>query len=410
MPAMPAQCVVRCQARHTELNGARYIISCMTSLFRALLVLLCLAPMATAQQAPPRRLDFGADTITLQPRRDTATVTSREMRTAFVRNQTILGLAVYGPAFSTMVADDAVTATAAYFVIAGGSFFAANEVARRAVITPARQHLSSRMSWRGAINGLVIADAVDLKVRPGAALTLLGGLGGTTTGLILGRDLTEGEAVSMVVGHDLAYISTYLVSYMIDPTPGNGSGMSSPTRALSATVMGWGGYAVGRRYARNAEYEVTPGDAMLLWTGAAIGATATGALIAESSPSPQAVAGTILFGTLGGIWAADRWIVRRYDHSAAEGTLVSLGGVAGGLMGIGIGVLVAGEAERGASLTLALASLGGLGGVVLTERYVQPRSDEGRQYGLQRLQFNPMGAVAVATRAPGVHPLVRFTF
>jgi hypothetical protein len=197
---------------------------------------------------------------------------------------------------------------------------------------------------------------------------------------------------------------------VIDPTPNNGSGLSPATRALSATALGWGGYALGRRYARNAEYEVTPGDAMLLWTGAAIGATATGALIAESSPSPQAIAGTILFGTLGGIWAADRWIVRRYDHSTAEGTLVSLGGVAGGLMGIGIGVLVAGEAERGASLTLALASLGGLGGVVLTERYVQPRTDEGRQYGLHRFRFNPMGAVAIAARAPGVHPLVRFTF
>ena len=142
----------------------------MQSHFRALIAVLCLAPMAMAQQSPPRRLDFGADTITPQTRRDTATVTSREMRTAFVRNQTILGLTVYGPAFSAMVADDAVTATAAYFVIAGGSFFAANEVARRAVITPARQFLSSRMAWRGALDGLVIGDAVDLRRGPYAAM------------------------------------------------------------------------------------------------------------------------------------------------------------------------------------------------------------------------------------------------
>ena len=382
----------------------------MPPLLRALAVIFCIVAPAMAQEEPPRRLDFGADTVERQAPRDTATATSREMRTAFVRAQTVLGMTVYGPAFSAMVSNDAVTATAAYFVLAGGSFFAANEVARRAVITPSREFLSSRMAWRAALDGLVISSALDVDRRPGAALVLLGGLAGTTTGLVLGRDFTEGEAVAMVVGHDIAYVSAYLLGYIIDPSDGDGRGLSRESRQLGATAIGWGGYAIGRRYATYAPYEVTRGDALLLWTGAWLGTTTAWAFIAESEPSVQAMAATVLVGGLGGVWAADRWLVRRYDHTTAEGALVSLGAVAGSLMGIGIGVLIAGEAERGASLTLALASLGGLGGVVLTERYAAPRRDEGRQSMLGRLEFNPLGAVAVAARAPGRHSLVRFTF
>ncbi len=381
----------------------------MRTLLRALAVICCAATSAAAQDEPPRRLDFSTDTVAQPARRDTATVTSPPLRTAFVRSQTILGMIVYAPAFATMVSDDGVTATAAYFVMAGGSFFASSEVTRQVVITPARQFLSSRVAWRGAINGLVIGNSTDLARRPTAALTLLGGVGGTTIGLVMGRDMSEGEAVSAVVGHDVAAVSALLLSYAIDPTD-DGRGITGAGRGIGASVIGWGGYALGRRYARTALHEVTPGDALLLWTGASLGATALGAVVAELDPSPQAVAGTVLVGGLAGVWAADRWLVRRYDHTSAEGTLVSLGATAGGLMGIGVGVLVAGEAERGASLTLALAALGGIGGVVLTERYVQPRRDEGRQYLLDRVEVNPMGAVAAAMRAPGRHSLVRFTF
>jgi hypothetical protein len=266
------------------------------------------------------------------------------------------------------------------------------------------------MAWRGAYDGLTIGTAADLRTRPGASLVWLGGVAGTTAGLILGRDLSEGEAVSMVVGHDIGYLSAVALSYVIDPDDTDGEVMSGDARRLGATVVGLGGYAIGRRYARRAYYEVTPGDALLLWTGALFGATATGAVIAEANPSTQVTAGTLLVGGLGGVWAADRWLVRRLDHSTSEGALVSLGGVAGGLMGIGVGVLVAGEAERGASLTMAFATLGGVGGIWLTERYAQPRVDEGRRDLIGRIEFSPLGAFALATRAPGTHSLVRFTF
>ena len=103
-------------------------------------------------------------------------------------------------------------------------------------------------------------------------------------------------------------------------------------------------------------------------------------------------------------------IVRRFDHSASEGSLVALGGGAGALMGIGLGVLFAGEAQRGASLTLGLAAAGAVGGILLTERYAQPGPDEGRQFDVGRVELNPLGAVAAASGAPGRHSILRITF
>src|SRR4051812_42311588 len=51
-----------------------------------------------------------------------------DARNAFVKNQTLLGLFVYGPAFAVAIGDNATGATAGYLVVAGGSFFAASEI------------------------------------------------------------------------------------------------------------------------------------------------------------------------------------------------------------------------------------------------------------------------------------------
>src|SRR5688500_19508992 len=53
-------------------------------------------------------------------------VARTDARNAFIRGQTLLGLTVYAPAFAGAIGDNASTASAAYLVVAGGSFFAAS--------------------------------------------------------------------------------------------------------------------------------------------------------------------------------------------------------------------------------------------------------------------------------------------
>lgn len=396
----------------------------MRPLLRALSAIALTAAMAGAQQEPPPRLDFSADTLEEAPRQDQ--LTSSAMRTAFVRNQTILGLAVYGPAFATMVGTEPATRIAGYMVMAGGTFFAANETARQFAITPARQVLSSRMAWRGGTAGLFISGASRMREGEAGALTLIGALGGAGAGIGIGGALTEGEAQAMVVGHDLSAAAAFALMYVVDPYDADGTGTSDQLRVLIPTAVGLAGYALGRLYAGRASYEVTAGDAQLLWLGAAIGGTLAGTAVVESDPGAQTIAGTLLVGGLAGVWAADRLLVRRLDHSRADGAFVSLGAGAGALMGIGVGVLVSGNVERSSAPTLAFAALGGAAGIWLTERYARPPADQGRRMqlgnggstgvrrddsrGLPSAEFNPVGALAAASGAHGLHPILRITF
>ncbi len=367
----------------------------------------------SAQQEPPRRLDLGGgvqEVDSVDSFREQG-VTSREMRNAFVRNQLLLGMFSYGPSFAVMLGSEPATRLAGWMVLAGGSFFAASEVARQVEITPARQVLSSRMGWRGSASGLLLGNAAKLAEGETGALTLIGGLGGSAMGVWLGSGLTEGEAVAAVVGHDLIAASAYAVTWMVDPVSGDGSGLSANARIAIPLVVGWTGYALGRSWAGNAPYEVTAGDASLLWLGAGIGAAAATTAIIESDPATQTLAGVLLGGGLLGVWGADRYFVRRFDHTRGEATLVISGAGAGALMGIGLGVLISGDAERNSAPTMAFGTLGAIAGAWLTERYAQPARDEGRRYDLgSRLQLNPMGAVAALSKTPGMHSLVRFTF
>ena len=83
-------------------------LSPMRSFQHSLITLVLAARVLGAQQEPPRRLEFPADTSkpaadTTQSLGDTVGVraqTTRELRNRFVRDQTALGFAVYAPAFA----------------------------------------------------------------------------------------------------------------------------------------------------------------------------------------------------------------------------------------------------------------------------------------------------------------------
>lgn len=374
-------------------------------------VALGVAAPGGAQETPPQRLDFSQDSVRERPQEPQGT--TRLVRSAFVRDQTILGLTVYGPAFAAMVGDNGASAAAGYLVMAGGSFFAAAELSRRMDISEAQQLLATRMAWRGAGTMLYIATAPDGEndSNTAGAMTLLGGLGGTAAGLLVGNGLTPGEAIATAFGHDLAFVTAGTIAYAADPRVSDDEGISDQSRAIIMTGAGWLGYAAGRFYAGNAPYNVTAGDVQSLWLGTAIGATAAGAAIVEAEPNEETVAVTLLAGGLAGTFLADRFLVRRYDHTRSEGNLLALGGVAGGLMGVGVGVLVAGEAEREGAVTLGFAALGGVAGILMTERFLLPSADAGRRLlGSGRLTIDPSGVAAAAMGVRGRHALARYTF
>jgi hypothetical protein len=84
-----------------------------------------------------------------------------------------------------------------------------------------------------------------------------------------------------------------------------------------------------------------------------------------------------------------------------------LGTLAGGLMGAGIAT-IPNTNNPNPHLVLGLTAVGGLIGIIATERYLDPSADAGQPR--IRVTFNPAGVVGLATRAPGNHSLLNVRF
>ncbi|HEV7595021.1 MAG TPA: hypothetical protein VGO33_08485 [Gemmatimonadaceae bacterium] len=344
-------------------------------------------------------------------------VARNDARNAFVRSQTLLGLLVYGPTFAGAMSDNSAAATAGYLVVAGGTFFAASEIARRTSISRAQSDLALNMGRNGALAGWAATYVLGAGNRSQSGGAFVGGLTGATLGVAIGRNMTEADAVGAAFGSDIGALIGWgtMESLKGKQTCNVNPGVSVKcTRNLSARtevtmVLASGiiGYPMGVLYPRNAHYNVTPGDIQTLWGSTLIGMAASGALFIDRNTSTRTVAASLTAGGVVGIIAGDRFLVQRYDHSRTDAGRVVLGTIAGGLFGAGI-ASIPNTRNPDPRLVLGLASVGGLIGIIATERYLDPSSDAGQPR--IRVTFNPAGIVGLATRASGNHSLLNVRF
>jgi len=384
---------------------------------------LCAAPLvAQVPAGPPRpRPDLAdstrqgpssvtprgtAPTPTPNPhpsRTDSVVSVHRPLSNGFVRNQTLLGVILYGPSFAATVAKDPVPQLAAYLVMAGGSFFAAAELSRDLNITEGMNLLATRAPIRGAVIGAALQYAITgTNAHYGPGL-FFGSMLGTTAALTLGQRLTPGAAMASMFGADASALLSMATMYAIDTSAG---------RARARAGVGAGaaiaGMQLGAMWATYAKYSVTAGDVQTLWTSSLIGAAAAGSTVANGHPGARTTTLTLMGGSLAGLVAGDRLLVRRYDHSRSEGSLVGVAGVAGGLMGAGVAVLL-GSGDRFNAATAALGAAGAAGGVVMAERWMGAQPDGARRLG-QRVTFAPQSLAFAAARVPGTYSILSYSF
>ena len=322
----------------------------------------------------------------------------------FVRNQALLGVLVYGPAFAATVANEPIAWAVSYVVVGGGSYFVAAQLNRDLHITDATNSLTTTGAVRGGLIGLALTyqGGVDRHTRAGAMF--LGSIGGTAAALIAGRGMTDGQVAAATFGANFVSLEALAGTHIAD------AGATGKSRLATAVVAGLVGYPLGYLYASRAPYAVTAGDVTTLWAAAGIGAVAGGAFVANGNPSAVAVGTALGVGALAGVIAGDRLLVRRFDHASGDGQLVVAGALAGGLMGAGLGALSGTGAARDhiTGATALLTALGGVGGVMWVEHYIGAHPDAGRRLG--RVEFNAAGVLAAATRQPGTYALLRWTF
>lgn len=345
-------------------------------------------------------------------------IARKDARNSFVKNQTILGLLAYGPAFAGAIADNGAGATAGYLVVAGGSFFAASEISRRTSISHAQSDLAFNMGHNGALAGWATMYVLNANDRTQAAGAFVGGLTGAGLGLRIARNMTEADAVGLAFGSDVGALIGWGTVEAIrgretctpnpDPflPPSCSRSLSDRTEVALILASGIIGYPLGLLYPRNAQYRVTPGDIQVLWGTTFLGMAAAGTLLGERS-SGRAIAASLTAGGVLGMIAGDRFLVRRFDHSRTEGGRVFLGTIAGGLMGAGIASLT-NTSNPDPHLVLGVGTLGGLIGIIVTERYLDPSPDAGRPRF--RVTFNPASMMLLAGRTSGNHSLINVRF
>ena len=331
--------------------------------------------------------------------------TAGEFRSDFVRIQTLLGVAIYAPAFATTVAHDGIAWAASYLLVAGGSFVAAAEISRDMKITDPMQRLATGAPIRGAIAGSILASTYDGDSRATAASILFGSIGGAASALWLGRRLSDGEAAATLFGSDVLGLAAFAGA-----TAAGLEASGSPNKTRSGLTLAGMivGAPLGQAYAALAPYNVSAGDLTAMTASAGVGMLAGLSTIASGTRTDRQVAGALAVGGVAGLVVGDRLLVRRYDHTPAEGRLVVLGGAAGGLMGAGVALLTGGSQARFNTYSAALTTLGAAGGIVLTQRYLLPKADGALRLG--GLRMNPLGVVAAATGMRGAYTLGSISF
>lgn len=324
---------------------------------------------------------------------------------AFVRNQTVLGLIAYGPATAALLSKSSGAAAAGgYFLAAGTSFFVAANTVRHRTVTRAQAARAAHGGIRGAITGLGVATMYNANGGPewGAPI-LAGALIGTAAGFRQARGLSDGEAASAGLFADLGALTTlgiggsldafkrrevvrtevistpngvYANSYTSTDNRVRGAGQATIGAAIGAEVLG---YALGPRYARRAAYNVTAGDVTAVFTSGLVGGLTASGLVGDNARPPARFAvGTA--GLLAGAWVADRGLVRNADRTAADGTLLQLGTLAGALIGGGVAAMVETEGQ-GATL---MAGLGGALGLLAADHIIKPAKDAGPLRGIMQ--------------------------
>lgn len=330
----------------------------------------------------------------------------------FVLHQGALAALVYGPSFAYAVSNQTPGRVAAYILGAGGSFYAATQIARTRTISHPQNLLATHAAVHGAAAGLGLAHALGGNPNVKGAIAFAGGVGGTALALAAGPGVRESDVAGAAFGSDGALLVTYLLL-----RAGHDEARDFPTKSEAGILAGSVllGYPLGLAYSRNASYNVTAGDVGVLWTTGAVGGLAAGTVahaLTRTSSSDRhrnAVYRAAAGGFLIGAAAGDVALVRRFDHTGFEASMLGVGAAVGALMGAGAFTLIKPNRSNDEVAPYVIATVGAVAGLAVAEAFMPPRSDAGRQ-ARATVHVNPLGVALAASRTPGQHSIVEITF
>ena len=350
-------------------------------------------------------------------------VLNQSGRTAMLVMNTIAGLGYYGYALPlTFQVEDEKAFVGLYMLAAGASFYVPYRITQRKDVSLAQASLNFYGISRGVMHGFFLGELLssypsiedfytgdpyaqedvwndpefiqaqkDLEKAEDRRMSTMFGMGmaGSIAGGIAGYQLADrweydgGSTSIFQMWGDVGTISGLLLSDVFDfydnPELNAAFGTVMATSFLGMT----GGKFAGdtRNY--------TLGDAIVYRSSILMGTLPLITLVDYFNPEDETaytvagLAGMAAGGVLGWRATLDK------DFDTNDGVFIALGELAGGLLGLGIGYLVAPDAES--EVLLTTATLGALGGYGLMYKSLSKNAIKlGSQVDLD-LHLNPMG-------------------
>ena len=336
-------------------------------------------------------------------------VVSEQAGGAFTRNQMFATWVIYGPALASLTESESV-----FLLATGASYFITSNIGRKEQVTRAQNHLTSDAAYRGYLFGtwalyVIAGDAPSDKTR--AAVGLASALSTAVVGFRTGRGFTDAEAESRTTISSLAAATTFLALGAADAL-GDDVAPRAVIGAMAATLAA--GYVVGPRYARQPSFAVTTGDVRLLRLSSQLGVMIALTPFVDADASAQAVFGAATVGLAGGAWFGHARLVRRYNYSTSQAGQVTLGALAGGVLGGGTAALVGAESGQ---FIMVLITGGAVLGAVAGHKFADPArvgapsagTPPAARQGAQ-LEFQPHGLALALAGVPGRYTVLRVRF
>jgi surface antigen len=363
---------------------------------------------ARTANLPPNFAEQVTQSVRTTAREGLQSIQQPSARGAFIVSQSLLGLLVYAPSFAYAVTDNDAGRVPVYLLAAGATYFGAATLSREMRINGPQNVLATRTALSGGAAGYALTYALDATDDGKAAGIFVGSLAGTAMGLWIGRGMTSADAMAASFGSDAFALTTAGILRAAGTLRRESRGGEPKAAAVAIVGAGLVGYPLGATWARRARYNVTAGDVGTLWVSGGIGTAAAAALVSDLDSDEATYIG-LTAGFAAGVWAGDRLLVRRFDHSWGQFATVAAGAVGGGLMGAGIAALVD-QDDPANALVWGLMTAGAVTGVGVANWVQVTPADVGRTRTGMRFRVDGTAIAMAAGGVPGRHALVTITF
>ncbi|MCH8903783.1 MAG: hypothetical protein IIA45_07715 [Bacteroidetes bacterium] len=251
------------------------------------------------------------------------------------------------------------------------------------------------------------------------ALGMIGGIGEGIGGYLWAnnRNMSSGKASTMIVFGDLGALATLGTAHFTGFLDGQNSydpysGASNKAlirRTIGSYIIGnTAGMVVGSILSNNQNY--TTGDAIYTGSAAAFGAyLPITLLIAAEADDVKSYSAAATLGGLAGM-SLSHLVTKDKDYTTGQSVLITLGGGASGLFGLGLGYLFTSEATTAA----ALSGFTSLAGFVIMSKVYADKAKENQKDQAFSFQLNPEALLKLTgSTSPGISSSIvstRFTF